>query len=60
MKDILTSVKVHEKLFNSFKVESIKNKITFTKLVERSLYLYLTNEDFKNQINSQFNTEYGE
>ena len=49
----LTSVKVKADLFENFKIECVKRKFSFQKLADRSLYLYLTNEDFRKQINSQ-------
>ncbi len=49
----LTSVKVQTPLFEEFKIECVKRKFSFQKLADRSLYLYLTNEDFRKQINSQ-------
>jgi hypothetical protein len=53
----LTSVKVQSNLFEDFKIECVKRKFSFQKLADRSLYLYLTNEDFRKQINSQTNIE---
>ena len=49
----LTSVKVQADLFENFKIECVKRKFSFQKLADRSLYLYLTNENFRKQINSQ-------
>ena len=49
----LTSVKINKDLFEQFRVECIKRKFSFQKLADRSLYLYLTNEDFRKKINSQ-------
>jgi hypothetical protein len=55
---ILTSVKLPENLFESFKIECIRTKFSIQKLTERSMYLYLTNEDFKKTIHNQINTNY--
>lgn len=49
---VLTSVKIKEDNFNRFKHLSIENKMSFQKLVERSLFLYATDEDFKRKINN--------
>ena len=38
----LTSVKLEEKLFEDFKVASIRQKFNLQKLVNRSIHLYLT------------------
>ena len=53
----LTSVKVRSNLFENFKIECVKRKFSFQKLSDRSIYLYLTNEDFRKQITSQTNIE---
>jgi len=53
----LTSVKVQSNLFDDFKIECVKRKFSFQKLADRSLFLYLTDEDFRKKINSQVNLE---
>ena len=53
----LTSVKVKSDLFESFKIECVKRKFSFQKLVDRSIFLYLTDENFRKQINNQTNLE---
>ena len=53
----LTSVKVQTELFNDFKIECVRRKFSFQKLADRSLFLYLTNEDFRKQITNQTNIE---
>ena len=53
----LTSVKVQRGLFEDFKIECVKRKFSFQKLADRSLFLYLTDEDFRKKINSQLNLE---
>jgi len=52
----LTSVKVPEDLFEQFKIACVKYKFSVQKLTERSMYLYLTNEDFRKQIQNQLDT----
>lgn len=56
--DILTTVRLKEKLFIDFKQVSILNKVTMRNLLERSMYLYMIDPDFKRQINNQLNTYY--
>lgn len=56
--DILTSVRVREKLFEDFKQASNLNKITMRNLLERAMFLYLTSEDFKKIINNQVGVHY--
>tara|TARA_R100000734_G_C3309490_1_gene100162 strand:- start:1040 stop:1234 length:195 start_codon:yes stop_codon:yes gene_type:complete len=53
----LTSVKVKSDLFENFKIECVKRKFSFQKLADRSLFLYLTDENFRKKINSQVNIE---
>ena len=53
----LTSVKVRSKLFENFKIECVKRKFSFQKLADRSLFLYLTDEDFRKKINTQISLE---
>jgi|TARA_B100001287_G_C22630308_1_gene504759 hypothetical protein len=53
----LTSVKVRSNLFENFKIECVKRKFSFQKLADRAIFLYLTDEDFRKQINNQTNLE---
>tara|TARA_B100000780_G_scaffold230507_1_gene170237 strand:+ start:952 stop:1140 length:189 start_codon:yes stop_codon:yes gene_type:complete len=53
----LTSVKVQSNLFDDFKVECVRRKFSFQKLADRSIFLYLTDEDFRKKINNQINLE---
>ena len=48
----LTSVKVHEHLFDEFKVACVRTKFSLQKLTDRAMHLYLTNEDFRKQIHT--------
>ena len=51
-KQVLTSVKIDNELFENFKIECIKRKFSFQKLSERAIHLYLTDEDFKKKIHN--------
>jgi hypothetical protein len=53
----LTSVKVKADLFENFKIECVKRKFSFQKLADRAIFLYLTDENFRKQINNQINLE---
>lgn len=46
----LTSVKIDEDLWETFKIECIKRKFSFQKLSERAISLYLNNEEFRKTI----------
>jgi len=56
--DILTTVRLQDKLFEDFKAEAVKNKITMRNLLERAMFLYMTDESFKRTINNQLNVQY--
>ena len=56
--DILTTVRLQDKLFEDFKAEAVKNKITMRNLLERAMFLYMTDESFKRTINNQLNAHY--
>ena len=56
--DILTTVRLQDELFEAFKAEAVKNKITMRNLLERSMFLYLTDEEYKKKINNQLNARY--
>jgi hypothetical protein len=51
----LTSVKVEQELFQEFKEECIRYKFSLQKLVDRAIYLYLTQEEFKQKLHNQTN-----
>jgi hypothetical protein len=49
-KKVLTSVKVSEDQFTEMKIKMISTKFSLQKLVDRSIYLYLNDEDFRKKI----------
>ena len=49
----LTSVKIISELYSKFKVESMKNEFTLQKLVNRSIDLYVEDDDFRNKIHGR-------
>lgn len=53
----LTSLKLPVTLFTEFKVTSVRNKMNLQKLTERSMFLYVTDDIFRNLINNTFHTE---
>lgn len=56
----LTSVKVDTETFNAFKVDCIRTKFSTQKLLDRSMFLYLTDENFKKQLHNCNNLEFKE
>ena len=51
----LTSVKVNEELFEEFKVLCVRTKFSLQKLVDRSIHLYLTEEDYRKKLHNHTN-----
>lgn len=51
----LTSVELDEELLSSFKVRCIGDKFSLQKLVSRSIFLYLTDKEFRDRILNQIN-----
>jgi hypothetical protein len=51
----LTSVHVLNSIYEKFKVTSVEGSMNFQKLVNRSLDLYIRDEEFRNKINNHIN-----
>jgi len=56
--DVLTTVRLQDKLFEDFKTEAVRNKITMRNLLERAMFLYMKEEEFRRKINNQLNVHY--
>ena len=54
----LTSVKIPEDLFEQFKIACVKYKFSVQKLTERSMYLYLTDEEYRKIIHNTLDTQF--
>ena len=48
----LTTVKIVKDMYSSFKRISFDSNITLQKLVNRSVHMYINEEDFRNEINN--------
>lgn len=46
----LTSVKIQEDIWDEFRIECLKRKFSFQKLADRSVDLFLTDEEFRRKI----------
>lgn len=57
-KRVITSVKIPETLYEDFKVTSVKTKINLQDIVERAMYMYLTDSTFRQTIHEQYSTYY--
>jgi len=53
----LTSVKVDSVIFQNFKIETIRTKFSLQKLVDRAMYLYLEDKDFRNKVHNTTDLE---
>ena len=51
----LTSVKVNTGLFDEFKVLCVRTKFSLQKLADRSIHLYLTDENYRKQMHNHTN-----
>jgi hypothetical protein len=54
---ILTSVKVQSELFDNFKISCVRYKFSLQKLADRTIHLYLTDEEFRKKIHNHNNLE---
>jgi hypothetical protein len=48
----LTSVKIDKQLFEDFQINLIKYKYSFTKLAEKSIFLYNTDPEYRKLIHT--------
>ena len=51
----LTSVKILEDLYKRFKARTVNTKMTLQKLTNRSINLYLTDKQYKQQLETHDN-----
>jgi hypothetical protein len=51
----LTSVKILEGLYTKFKLVTVNTKMTLQKLTNRSIDMYLNDEDFRDEIETSQN-----
>ena len=57
-KRLITSVKIPDNLYQDFKIINVRTKMNLQDLVERSIYLYLTEASFRQMVHNQSNTYY--
>jgi hypothetical protein len=55
---VLTSTKIPIKLYEDFKVVTELSRLGLQDLVERSMYLYMSDSDYRMKIHSTFATYY--
>jgi hypothetical protein len=49
---IATTIKITPDLYDNFKILGVRHKITLQKLIERTIYRYVNEEVFRNDINN--------
>jgi len=52
----LTTVRLPDDLFEAFRIECVRNKFSITKLTERSMFMYVTNDAFRQLLHNQLDT----
>jgi hypothetical protein len=57
-KRVITSVKIPQTLYEDFKITTVKTKLGLQDIVERAMYMYLTDTQFRQSIHEQYNTHY--
>jgi len=53
-----TTVKMPEKMYQDFKIMGVRTSINFQDLVNRSMFLYMTDSDYRYKIHQTYNTHY--
>jgi predicted DNA-binding ribbon-helix-helix protein len=51
-KKVATTVKIESSLYDDFKVLGIRHKITLQALIERSIYKYVNDKSYREDINN--------
>lgn len=54
----VTSVKIPDQLYEDFKVMAVRTKMNLQDIVERTLFLYLTDNDHRQKIHETYSTYY--
>jgi hypothetical protein len=54
MKSTATTVKIPQDLYSEFKVLGFRRRMTLQNFVERAVYLFVKDEDWRNDFNGKF------
>ena len=54
----ITTVKLPDNLYEDFKIIGVRTKLGLQDVVERAMYLYVTNANFRKSIHEQYTTYY--
>lgn len=58
IKRTTTSVKIPENLYEDFKIMSIRSKMNLQEIVERTIFMYITDSNFRQKIHENYSTYY--
>jgi hypothetical protein len=58
VKRTITSVKIPENLYEDFKIMSVRSKINLQEIVERTIFMYITDSSFRQKIHERYSTYY--
>ena len=58
VKRTITSVKIPENLYEDFKIMSVRSKINLQEIVERTIFMYITDPNFRQKIHERYSTYY--
>jgi hypothetical protein len=58
VKRTITSVKIPENLYEDFKIMSVRSKINLQEIVERTIFMYITDSTFRQKIHERYSTYY--
>lgn len=53
-----TTIKLYENSYADFKIMAVKTKLNLQELVERSVFLYLTDTNYRYKIHQTINLDY--
>jgi len=56
VKRTITSVKIPENLYEDFKIMSVRSKINLQEIVERTIFMYITDSNFRQKIHERYST----
>ena len=58
VKRTITSVKIPENQYEDFKIMSVRSKINLQEIVERTIFMYITDPTFRQKIHEKYSTYY--
>jgi hypothetical protein len=56
----ITSVKINSKLWDEFRISCVRHKFSLQKLADRTIHLYISNDEFRKMIHNHHNLDINE